>query len=136
MNHDRDRALLEATRRNSFWVCLVVFAVLATDGGFRLVKLLNQRKQIDQMQLSQAANIGRMSSMLSQMPQIEAKLQAISIDLIQVARTNATAAQIVRDFNIQWNPGAETASPPLTNAPAPVSAPVRPAAPVGTNAAK
>lgn len=122
MNQDRDHALLELTRRNPFWVCLLVFTLLAADNGFRLANSVQQRQQLDQAQLVQAQNVGRMSSTLSQLPQIEANLQALSVDLFQVAKTNAMAAQIVREFNIQWNPGPEAllvppALPPAIPAP-------------------
>ena len=122
MNQDRDRALLELTQRSPFWVCLLVFALLAADTGFRLANSVAQRKQLDEAQLMQAQNVGRMSTTLAQLPQVEAKLQALSLDLFQAAKTNATAAQIVREFNIQWTPPAESfltppALPPVIPAP-------------------
>jgi len=124
VNQDRERALLELTRRNPFWVCLLVFTLLAADYGFRFANSVQVRNQLDDAQTMQAQNIGRLSSALAQLPQIEARLQALSLDLLQVATTNAAAAQIVREFNIQWNPGPEAVHvPPLlpapvTNAPA------------------
>jgi len=118
VNTDRDRTLMELTRRNPFWVCLLVFALLAADDGFRLANALEQRRQLGQAQLVQAQNVGRMTETLANPPQIEAKLQALSLDLIQVASTNLMARQIVREFNIQWNPGSESllASAPLPTA--------------------
>ena len=136
MNQDRDRALIELTRHNPFWVCLLVFGLLAVDYGFRLAASARQRKQLDEAQFVQAQNVGRMSSTLQQLPQIEARLQALSLDLIQVAKTNAVAGQIVREFNIQWNPGPESLLPPpaLPGAlPAPEMPPPTTAAPA-TNA--
>lgn len=136
MNLDRDRALIELTRRNPFWVCLMVFGLLAVDSAFRLANSTQQRKQLEQAQFVQVQNASRMSSTLQQLPQIEARLQALSLDLIQVSKTNATAGQIVREFNIQWNPGPESmlAAPAL---PAALSSPEKsanaPAAPA-TNA--
>jgi hypothetical protein len=114
VNQDDERTSLAASRRNPFWVCLVVFLALAVDGGFRLTRVLEQRRQLDQLKLNQAANIGRLSPVLAQAQQIETKLQAISVDLIRVARTNGLAAQLVREFNIQYTPGAETAAPKAT----------------------
>jgi hypothetical protein len=133
VNQDRDRALLELTQRSPFWVCLLVFALLAADTGFRLASSVALRKQLDEAQLMQAQNVGRMSSTLAQLPQIEANLRALSLDLFQVAKTNATAAQIVREFNIQWTPPAESfltppAIPPVIPAPeTPTPAAVSPA---------
>jgi hypothetical protein len=126
VNQDRDHALIELTRRNPFWVCLLVFALLAADTGFRLANSVRQRGQLDQAQLVQAQNVGRMSSTLSQLPQIEAKLQALSVELVQLAKTNANAAQLVREFNIQWNPAPEAflappALPPVAPAPEPAA---------------
>ena len=123
MNETSEQSLPAASRRNPFWVCLVVFLALAVDGGFRLMRSLDQRRQLHQLQLTQVANIGRLSSVLAQSRQVETKLQAVSLDLIRVARTNSLAAQLVREFNIQYTPGAETAAPALVN-PAANSAPV------------
>ena len=53
MNADKGRALLEAPRRNPFWVCFTVFLLLACDYGFRLPKLLDQR-EVNAIQASNA----------------------------------------------------------------------------------
>jgi hypothetical protein len=50
---------------------------------------------------------------------MEARLEALSLDLLQVAKTNAAAKQIVQDFNIQWTPGQ--AAPNPAQAPPPVA---------------
>ncbi|MSU59962.1 MAG: hypothetical protein EXS35_17635 [Pedosphaera sp.] len=118
MSHDRERTLQEEARRNPFWVCVLVFGVLALDAGLRLSRLWQQRDQMAQAQLTQAANIGRLEPVLSQLPTIEAKLQAVAVDLDRIARTNTTAAQIVNEFNIQWTPGKDAAATAGTNAPA------------------
>lgn len=119
MNADKQKSLTESSRRNPFWVCFVVFALLAGDYGYRLATLLDQREQLNQAVLMQAQNAGA----LTQARQLEQRLESLSMDLLQVARTNAAAKQIVQDFNIQWNPG------PAASAPAPVapaaSAPAR-----------
>ena len=125
MNPDRERALIELTRRTPFWVCLLVFGVLAADAGFRLADSIRLRKQLDEAQQAQTQNIGRLREVLSQAPQIEAKLQALSFDVIEIAKTNANAAQIVRDFKIQWTPGPETFLTPPTLPPS-ISAPATP----------
>ena len=140
MNPDRERALMELTQRSPFWVCLLVFGLLATDAAFRLADSVRQRKQLDEAQLVQAQNIGRLRDVLTQAPQIEAKLQALSLDLIEVAKTNTKAAQIVRDFNIQWTPGPEAfltppALPPATHA-AKTALPSSPAAAAPTAPAR
>jgi hypothetical protein len=77
-----------------------VFLLLACDYGFRLPKLLDQREQLNQVLLMQEQNMG----VLAQARQVESRLEALSLDLLQVAKTNATAKQIIQDFNIQWNP--------------------------------
>ncbi len=52
---------------------------------------------------------------LAQARQLESRLEAFSLDPLQVAKTNAAAKQIVQEFNIQWTPG------PATPVPAPAS---------------
>lgn len=122
VHQERERAALEATRRNPFWVFLLVFLALAIEGGARLARQIEQRQQLGQMELNQAATVGRLSAVLAQAPQTEAKLQSISMDLIQVARTNALAAQLVREFNISWTPPSSSAAEGAAARPATVPA--------------
>jgi hypothetical protein len=112
MNADKHKTVTEAPRPNPFWVCFLVFLLLGCDYGFRLWNLWVQREQLNQAVLMQAQNAGA----LAQARQLEARLQAFSVELLQVAKTNAAAKQIVQDFNIQWNPG------PAASAPAPTAA--------------
>ena len=107
MNPDKERTLTELARRNPFWVCLIVFLLLACDYGFRLQNLIEQRQQLHQAEQMQAQNAGA----LAQAQQLESRLEALSLDLLQLAKTNAAAKQIVQDFNIQWNPGPAAAAP-------------------------
>ena len=46
---------------------------------------------------------------------MEARLEAFSLELLQVAKTNTVAKQIIQDFNIQWNPN------PAVSVPAPAT---------------
>jgi hypothetical protein len=116
MKNDKESALRELAQRSPFWVFFIVFLLLAGDYGFRLWNLLGQRQQLNQARLLQAQNAGA----LAQARQLEARLEALSLDLLQVAKTNATAKQIVQDFNIQWTPGP--AAPVPAQGPAPVPA--------------
>ena len=125
MNPDKEKRLAEVSRRNPFWICFTVFLLLAGDYGFRLANLLTQRDQLSQAQLMQAQNAGA----LAQVRQLEGRLESLSLDLLQIAKTNAAAKQIVQEFNIQWNPG------PAASAPAPASSVPVPAASVPTPAA-
>jgi len=127
VNPDRERALLELTRRNPFWPCVVVFGLLAVDSGFRLANSVQQRNQLDEAERVQLQNLGQMRQTLVQLPQIEERLKALSLDLMQVATTNAAADQIVREFNIQWTPGPEGFASPSALPPV-MPAPVTPAA--------
>jgi hypothetical protein len=113
MNPDKQKALAELSRRSPFGICLLVFLLLACDYGFRLVGLWNQRQQLNQALLLQTQNAGA----LGQAQQVERRLEALSLDLLQLAKTNAAAKQIVREFNIQWTPGPTAAvSPPAAEA--------------------
>jgi hypothetical protein len=49
---------------------------------------------------------GQNLNSLEEAKRLETRLEALSVELIQIAKTNATAKQIVQDFNIQWNPAA------------------------------
>ena len=82
------------------WLAMIYY-------GFRLFNLIEQRQQLDQAQLAQAQNLGA----LAQAQQLSARLESLSLDLLQLAKTNAVARQIVQDFNIQWNPGPAAAAP-------------------------
>ena len=107
MNAEKERTLAELARRNPFWICLIVFLVLGCDYSFRLANLIEQRSQLRQAELMQAQNAGA----LAQAQRLEGQLEALSLDLLQLAKTNAAAKQIVQDFNIQWNPGPAAAAP-------------------------
>jgi len=101
MNAEREKTLFALARRNPFWICLVVFLALATDQGFRFLTQMDQRDQLNQARRMQEQNVNT----LIEAQQLETRLQSLSLDLLQVARTNELAKQIVQDFNIQWNPG-------------------------------
>ena len=115
MNPEKEKALREAAQRNPFWVCFIVFLLLAGDYGYRMSNLAQQRTQLNQARLMQAQNAGA----LVQARQLEARLEALSLDLLQVAKTNTAARQIVQDFNIRWTPGQAASSPGQGPAPVP-----------------
>ncbi len=115
MSVDKQRAVLEASRWNPFWVCFVVFLLLACDYGYRLANLVGQRDQLNQALLMQTQNAGS----LAQARQLETRLEALSLELLQVAKTNAAAKQVVQEFNIQWNPGPSAPALPAATRPAP-----------------
>src|SRR6266496_1282204 len=100
MNADKEKTLIELSRRNPFWICLIVFTLLAADHGFGLVNRIQQRQQLEHTQLVQTQNMDA----LNQARQLEARLEGLSLELLQIAATNSTAKQIVQEFNIQWNP--------------------------------
>ena len=107
MNPDKEKKLLELSRRSPFGVCLLIFLLLAADYAFRLVSLLDQRAQLNRALLMQTQNAGA----LAQARQLESRLEALSLELLQVAKTNAAADKIVQEFNIQWTPGPATPVP-------------------------
>ena len=107
MNAEKERDLTALARRNPFWICLIIFVVLAGDYAFRMANLIQMRQQLSQTQLMQTQNLRT----LAQSQQIESRLQGLSLELLQIAKTNESANQIVRDFNIQWNPGPASAMP-------------------------
>lgn len=130
MNPDKEKRLEELTLRNPFWICFLVFLLLAGDYGIRAWNLWKQKIQLDQALLMQSQNLGA----LAQARQLEARLEGFSVDLLQIAQTNAAAKQIVQDFNIQWNPGPAASRPTLPPPSAPIPAAPGPVkTPSGTN---
>ena len=100
MNSDKSKALFDLTRRSPFWACFLVFLLLSCDYGNRIYNLLRQRDQLTQAMMNQARNSAR----LTEAQELERRLEAFSLELLAVSKTNAEARQIVQDFNIQWNP--------------------------------
>ena len=96
--------------RNPFWACLLVFAALGLNAGMQLDELLAQRGNMARAHASQDQEIVKNMDALKQQPQVEARLQALTVDLIQVAHTNSRAAQIVQEFGVSWAPPAQTNS--------------------------
>ena len=90
MNADKQKTLVDSSRRNPFWVCFVLFALLACDYGYRLVNLLDQREQLNQALLMQAQNVGT----LKQAQQLEARLESFSLELLQVAKTDRKSTRL------------------------------------------
>ena len=117
MKNDKDSALRAPAHRSPFWICLIVFLLLAVDYGFRMSNLLGQRSQLNQARLMQEQNAGA----LAQARQLEARLEALSLDLLQVAQTNASAKRVVQDFNIRWTPGTAAPAPVPGSAPTPAN---------------
>ena len=107
MNAEKEKALFELARRNPYWICLVVFLALAAEQVIRLQAQLAQRDQLNQAKLIQTQNV----STLYEAQQLETRLQSVSLDLLQLAKTNPVAKQIVTDFNIQWNPAPTPPGP-------------------------
>lgn len=112
MSAERDKARGDAMRRSPFWACAVVFTVIAVDSALRLASFIGQRRQLTEARASQEETIGQMSQVLAQSPEVEARLRPFTLELLQMARTNAAARQIVQEFNIQWTPGSDAAPQP------------------------
>lgn len=115
------------TRYSPFWACLLVFALVGADAAFRLVASARQRKQLDALMLQQQQEIGRLRPLLQSLNEVETRLQNLSLELLHMSQTNTTAAQIVRDFGIQWTPAAGATPAAAVTAPA-GTAPAAPAA--------
>jgi hypothetical protein len=98
--------------RNPFWACAAVFLVLAVDAGLRFYSLLQGHAQLRAAARTQEQNRPHVSLALAQAAQIEARLRPFTLELLELAKTNAAARQIVQEFKIQWTPPeAARASP-------------------------
>ena len=105
MTPETERALRESSRRHPFWIRSILFLLLACYFGMALANLIQQRRQLQNASVLQGQNL----SSLEDAKRLESRLEALSVELLQISRTNATAKQIVQDFNIQWNPAAPPA---------------------------
>ena len=90
-----------------FWILLILFLALGTDYGFRLADLRQQHTFLTQFQTQQKQNFDK----IPQMQETARKVYALSVELVQIAPTNAVVEQIVMESGIPYTP------PP----PAPVS---------------
>lgn len=131
MNTRPGHTLETAARYSPFWACLLVFALVGADAAFRLVASARQRKQLDALTLQQQQEIGRLRPLLQSLNEVETRLQNLSLELLHMSQTNATAAQIVRDFGIQWTPAAGAAPAAAVTAPAGSATPAPTANPPG-----
>jgi len=124
MNPDKERQAKQLAARNPFWIVLIVFIALACDYGMRIYNQVQQRRQWTQTQSLYLQN----AQTIAQAQRLEPRLQALSLELLQIAKTNSAAGQIVRDFNIQWNPAPSPtpAAPPINSGSQPSSAPSTP----------
>ena len=117
MNPEKERTAKGPAPQSPFRICFIIFLLLAGDYGFRLFSLVQQRTQLDQARILQAEN----TNVLVQARQLEARLQSLSLELLQMAKTNSAASKIVQDFNIQWTPTPPTASVAQTSTPTPAA---------------
>ena len=118
MNSDAEQTHVSPVSRNPFWACLAVFLVLAVANVLRLTELSQQCGQLNELRLNQVREVTQLGPVWAQQSQLEAKLQAYSMDLLQLATTNAASRQIVQEFKIQWLPGSTVASASIpTNPP-------------------
>jgi hypothetical protein len=107
---NQDKTLTELARRNPFWICSIVFLLLAVNYGLTFSNLLRQRQQLASAQSMQNQN----TRALEQSRQLETRLEGLSLELLQIGKTNSNAKQIIQEFNIQWTPAAArpAAAPP------------------------
>ncbi len=87
---------------NLFWVLLVLILALCVDYGIRLNFVWQQHGQLSRASANQTQSIAN----LGQVPEFESKIRTLSFNLVQSAKTNSAAKQIVQEFGIQWTPPA------------------------------
>jgi len=117
MNAPHEPPPADRASRSPFWACLAVFGLLAVDQGLRLAQLAQERRQLAEARVTLAQNAPRPD----ELRRLENRLERLSLALLQLSRTNAAAASIVREFKIQWTPAS---SPPAA---APAASPAPPA---------
>ena len=98
----------EAPKPHLFWILLVLFLALGTDYGFRLADLKQQHTLLTQLQTQQKQNLDK----IPQMKDMAQKVYALSLELAQIAPTNAAAEQIVKEAKIPYTPPPSADTPP------------------------
>lgn len=93
-----------------FWILLILFLALGTDYGFRLADIRQQHTLLTQLQTQQKQNLDK----IGQMQETAKKVYALSVELAQIAPTNAAAEQIVKELGIPYTPPPSTVTPPAT----------------------
>jgi hypothetical protein len=116
MNADQVNTAVPVAERSPFWVFFIVFALLAGDYGFRLVNLLQNRAQLERVKATQDQNAG----VLTRTRQLDSRIEALSIELLQLGTTNAAAQRIVQELNIKWTPSSAPAGAAQPLSPGPV----------------
>ena len=84
-------------RYSPFWPITIVFVALMIGYSIQLGGLFNQRQQIQKTEIS-------LTGLLPQAQAVNATLQKVSQELIELSATSVPAKQIVNDFNIRINP--------------------------------
>lgn len=87
---------------------LILFLALGTDYGFRLVDIRQQHTLLTQLQTQQKQNLDK----IVQMQETAKKVYALSVELAQIAPTNAAAEQIVKELGIPYTPPPSAVTPP------------------------
>src|SRR4051812_27203568 len=86
---------------------LIPFALLALSFAVLLIyQIVNLSKQHSGMQDTKkqlTEIIGQREALVKQSTELQAKLQAMAVDLLELAKTNEKAQSIVQKYNIQQN---------------------------------
>lgn len=98
---------------------VLVLAVLLSNLA-QLPSILGQRRALQQSRKSAAELVPQARVLLGQ---VEPRLEAFSIDLLQMANTNENARALVTQYRMTWTPSAGAAKPGPVGA---VAAPNRP----------
>lgn len=80
-----------------FWPVFILIITIGVTLGWQVILANQQRQNLEKIAEQQLV-------MSQQAAQTEAKLQAIMVDLVELARTNSEAQVIVRKYNIKMNP--------------------------------
>ena len=83
-----------------FWTLLILFLALGTDYAFRLVDIRQQHSLLTQFQKQQSQNFDK----IAQMQETARKVYELSVELVQIAPTNAVVEQIVMESGIPYTP--------------------------------
>ncbi len=95
-------------RHSPFWSCLVVFSALFIANFYQTIGFFQTRSELQKARASASQLLPNVRVLRGQ---LEPRLHDFTLDLLQLANTNDAARQLITQFQIRWNPQAQSNAP-------------------------
>lgn len=117
MNSNPYESPQESNGASSWFIPYIILVlILITNFAYEAFSVLQQGRRVN-------AEINRIIPAIPQAEAISRTLDNISRDIVKLSQTNAAAARIRKEFNIEIRENANTPAPGTVPAPAPAPAP-------------